>query len=470
MYAQITQYDKEKIFVQILLILLLFNSVISVASSTLQSQPVMHSDALAVGDPMVDFTLPEFFGGDLFTLSNIASGKLVMLDFMASWCGPCQKAMPEIRDIYHTFQPSGKFEIISIGVDKKASDPDSDMAWFYKTFKIEWLYARDQDNAVNGSERAFHYYGSGSIPTMYLIYEGKVVYEEVGFAGYDAVAAEILKYIPADTTNPTITSTSNTTDNLSILNPSIDVFVRATDNWGISTVTAEYFDESVGLTYDSATGRWVGSIEFKPWMIYNATSVTVNFTAEDTMKNKDSTSASFAVTHVEDNEDPTLSIDTPFQYYTDVYNLVIIATAIDNYEIMQVELLQTYNGTQTVLPVPHTKEDQYKFHGEYPADVNISKYSFQMTATDIAGNSVTIDVVIPPYTDPASITSSTTVVTSTSSEVTSSTSSTVSSISETTTQDTTSPISSTTTNTPLYLTAVVISVFFVGIIFRRRKY
>ena len=393
-----------------------------------------------------------------------------MLDFMASWCGPCQEAMPEIRELYHTFQPSGKFEIISIGVDTKDSDPDSDMAWFYRTFKIEWLYARDQDNAVNGSERAFHYYGGEFIPTMFLIYEGKVVYEEVGFAGYDAVAAEILKYIPADTTNPTITSTSNTTDNLSILHPSIDVFVRATDNWGISTVTAEYFDETVMLTYDSATGRWVGSIEFEPWMIYNVTSVTVNFTAEDTMKNKDSASASFAVTHVEDNEDPTLSIDTPFQYYTDVYNLVIIATAIDNYQIMKVELLQTYNGTQTVFPVPHTKEDQYKFHGEYPADVNISKYSFQMTATDIAGNSITVDVVIPPYTDPASITSSTAMVTSTTSEGTSTTSSTVTSISETTTQDTTSPISSSTMSIPLYFSAVIISVFFVGIIFRRKKH
>ena len=58
-----------------------------------------------VGDLAYDFTL-ETFDGDSVTLSSLR-GKVIVLNFWASWCGPCQDEMPDFQDLYEDILADG---------------------------------------------------------------------------------------------------------------------------------------------------------------------------------------------------------------------------------------------------------------------------------------------------------------------------------------------------------------------------
>jgi thiol-disulfide isomerase/thioredoxin len=70
---------------------------------------------LMVGNPAPDFTLntPE---GTKVSLSQF-KGKVLLVDFWASWCGPCRKENPNVVRIYNEYHPKG-FEILSVSLDK----------------------------------------------------------------------------------------------------------------------------------------------------------------------------------------------------------------------------------------------------------------------------------------------------------------------------------------------------------------
>ncbi len=73
------------------------------------------------GLPFVDFTLPQPNGQNL-SLSDVAGkGKVVLLDFWASWCGPCRRFNPELVKIYNDYKEKG-FDIFAVSFDQEKSD------------------------------------------------------------------------------------------------------------------------------------------------------------------------------------------------------------------------------------------------------------------------------------------------------------------------------------------------------------
>ena len=115
-----------------------------------------------------DFTL-ETINGEEFTLSSL-KGNYVVLDFWASWCGPCRGSIPGIKKVYAQYKDKG-VEIVGISCDrtaepwKKAVEED----------KSPWIHVIDFANEKNGgrvaAKYAVHY-----IPTLYLLdQEGKMI-------------------------------------------------------------------------------------------------------------------------------------------------------------------------------------------------------------------------------------------------------------------------------------------------------
>lgn len=105
-----------------------------------------------------DFSLRDI-DGNIFTLSSLR-GKTVILDFWGSWCVPCLKSIPRIKEQYARYKDKG-LEIVSVACS------DTDEAWRAAVNRtgMNWV------NLFNDSENGdiTKVYGIGSFPTMFII-------------------------------------------------------------------------------------------------------------------------------------------------------------------------------------------------------------------------------------------------------------------------------------------------------------
>lgn len=112
-----------------------------------------------------DFTLPDTLG-NMITMSSV-KGKIKIVDFWASWCGPCRLNNPSLRKLYEEFHPKG-LEIIGVSLDtnkaawKKAIEKDGlswinvsslkgwkcDIVSLYSVKGIPALFVLDEDNNI----------------------------------------------------------------------------------------------------------------------------------------------------------------------------------------------------------------------------------------------------------------------------------------------------------------------------------
>jgi peroxiredoxin len=119
----------------ILLSLALFLSILAVSA---QEQKVYTNGYIVkTGDTAPDFTIKES-GGKSYKLSDLR-GKVVMLQFTASWCPVCRKEMPFIEDEIWT--PGQKKGLVVIGIDR--DEPLDKVVDFKKDIKITYPLALD---------------------------------------------------------------------------------------------------------------------------------------------------------------------------------------------------------------------------------------------------------------------------------------------------------------------------------------
>ncbi|MBV7533984.1 AhpC/TSA family protein [Chitinophaga sp. sic0106] len=123
----------------------------------------------AIGKQVKDFSLPAP-DGKLVKFSDL-KGKYVLIDFWASWCSPCRKSFPHMREVFQQYKDQN-FVIYSISIDK--SKPD----WLKAVAEENnpWIQALDDKN-VSGSGFAIT-----GVPTTILVGpDGKILQKEIGF-------------------------------------------------------------------------------------------------------------------------------------------------------------------------------------------------------------------------------------------------------------------------------------------------
>ena len=104
--------------------------------------------------------------GEQISLSSIKK-RLVIIDFWASWCGPCRKENPNLILLYSKWRDKG-LEIISVSVDK----PEDRDKWLkaINEDKLTWLQVLDEKGTTAKD------YGIASVPRTFLVDEaGKIV-------------------------------------------------------------------------------------------------------------------------------------------------------------------------------------------------------------------------------------------------------------------------------------------------------
>jgi thiol-disulfide isomerase/thioredoxin len=95
-----------------------------------------------LGQISPDFTLPDEKGGK-HTLSSLR-GSYVLIDFWASWCGPCRKEIPNVKKVFEAYKDKN-LKIISVSTDAM------EKSWFVALEKenMPWLQLRDVDSKVS---------------------------------------------------------------------------------------------------------------------------------------------------------------------------------------------------------------------------------------------------------------------------------------------------------------------------------
>lgn len=158
----------------------LFNLKKDIAAYEMQTQK---AKSVAIGSAATDFTLPTPEGKP-FALSSF-KGKVVLVDFWASWCGPCRKENPNVVALYKKYHPKG-FEIFSVSLD------DNKDKWL-KAIEADGLIWNHVSDLKGWESDAAKLYGVSSIPfTLLLDREGKIVAKDLRGAQLEAKVAETL--------------------------------------------------------------------------------------------------------------------------------------------------------------------------------------------------------------------------------------------------------------------------------------
>jgi thiol-disulfide isomerase/thioredoxin len=109
----------------------------STVFTLLMASVCLNASATEVGQPAPQFTLPTLQQEQATSLKQYA-GKVVYLDFWASWCAPCRTSFPLLNKMYEKLKAQG-FEVVAVNLDEDKANAEK----FLKEFPVSFTVLRD---------------------------------------------------------------------------------------------------------------------------------------------------------------------------------------------------------------------------------------------------------------------------------------------------------------------------------------
>ena len=129
-----------------------------------------------VGEPVADFSLPVIMGGERGSRQSLHAlqGKVILMDFWASWCGPCRESLPMIERLAHE---QSKTNLVVLGINQGESLET--VQQFYAGHDPGYTILSDLDGAVSSQ------LGVSGLPTLVVVdAQGKLRGSISGVAPY----------------------------------------------------------------------------------------------------------------------------------------------------------------------------------------------------------------------------------------------------------------------------------------------
>jgi cytochrome c biogenesis protein CcmG, thiol:disulfide interchange protein DsbE len=171
------------IWVQIIIWIFLVGLLVLVALGLRRAQ----QGTVQPGQAIDNFTLPLFSGYELDGKSEVQMadlrGKVVVINFWASWCKPCEQEAAELQQAWTEYEPSG--QVVFLGADYVDTEPEARV--YLKKFGITY------PNGPDLATRISQYFRIKGVPETYFIdQEGVLRYVQIGpFSSVEKIRAQI---------------------------------------------------------------------------------------------------------------------------------------------------------------------------------------------------------------------------------------------------------------------------------------
>ena len=124
---------------------------------------------VVAGNKAPDFTLPDLKGNPVSL--NGFKGKVVFLNFWATWCKPCEEEMPSMQLLYNALKSQNQpFEIVAVSIDSEGPEV---VQKFIERYNITFTVLHDRKGRIKDT------YKTTGVPETFIIDQGGIIAEKV---------------------------------------------------------------------------------------------------------------------------------------------------------------------------------------------------------------------------------------------------------------------------------------------------